>query len=187
MRRNGQVSLRTVPCNITVANAFIDRIHRHHGPVPMAPGGYRYCIAVIDPEGEVRGVATIALPVGANRMAGGDLIAEVSRVATDGCSNACSALYGAAARSAKALGYTRIITYILDTESGTSVKAAGWRRDAGWFGGQTWKNHPRAGKDGHPVGPKARWGKDLNPAIDVRWPEVEGELTLPLFAALESA
>lgn len=185
MKQAGQVRLRTVPCGIHIANAFIERIHRHHGPVPTAPGGYRYCIAVVDPDGEVRGVATIALPVGANRMAGGNLIAEVSRVATDGCPNACSALYGAAARSAKALGYTRIITYILDTESGTSVKAAGWTQDPGWYGGMTWKNRPGR-NDGHPMGPKARWAMELNPAAEVNWPEADlnGELTMPLFEAV---
>jgi hypothetical protein len=35
-------------------------------------------------------------------------------------------LYSACARAAKALGYGRIITYILESESGTSLRASGW-------------------------------------------------------------
>jgi hypothetical protein len=36
-------------------------------------------------------------------------------------------LYGAAWRAAKALGYKRLITYILASESGTTLKASGWK------------------------------------------------------------
>jgi hypothetical protein len=52
---------------------------------------------------------------------------ELTRLASDGCPNACSALYGAAWRAAKALGYGRLITYILDSEPGVTLKAAGWK------------------------------------------------------------
>jgi hypothetical protein len=51
---------------------------------------------------------------------------EVTRLVTDGSPNACSFLYGAAARAAKALGYDKIQTYILESELGTSLVAAGW-------------------------------------------------------------
>jgi hypothetical protein len=36
-------------------------------------------------------------------------------------------LYGAAWRAAKALGYRRIVTYTQADESGSSLRAAGWR------------------------------------------------------------
>jgi hypothetical protein len=52
---------------------------------------------------------------------------EVTRLATDGAHNACSMLYAAAWRAAKALGYTRLITYTQSGESGASLRAAGWR------------------------------------------------------------
>lgn len=55
------------------------------------------------------------------------LTLEVNRVATDGCENAGSALYGAAWRAAKALGYRRLITYTLASESGASLRGSGWR------------------------------------------------------------
>jgi len=53
--------------------------------------------------------------------------AEVTRCCTDGSKNACSMLYGAAWRAAKALGYRKLITYTRSDESGSSLRAAGWR------------------------------------------------------------
>jgi hypothetical protein len=50
----------------------------------------------------------------------------VNRTATDGAANANSMLYGAAWRAAKALGYSRLITYTQEGESGSSLRAAGW-------------------------------------------------------------
>jgi hypothetical protein len=55
--------------------------------------------------------------------------AEVKRLVTDGTDNACSMLYAAAWRAAKALGYNRLLTYTLATESGASLRASGWRLD----------------------------------------------------------
>jgi hypothetical protein len=52
---------------------------------------------------------------------------EVNRTATDGTPNANSALYGAAWRAAKALGYTRLITYTQQGETGASLRGAGWK------------------------------------------------------------
>jgi len=47
-------------------------------------------------------------------------------VATDGTPNACSMLYAACWRAAKALGYRRLVTYTQDGETGASLRAAGW-------------------------------------------------------------
>lgn len=55
------------------------------------------------------------------------LTAEVNRTCTDGCANANSALYAAAWRACKAMGYQRLITYTQDGESGISLRAAGWK------------------------------------------------------------
>jgi hypothetical protein len=69
---------------------------------------------------------------------------EVLRLCTDGTPNACSMLYAAARRAALAMGYGRIVTYILETESGTSLKAAGWRKAATTKGGEwTCPSRPR--------------------------------------------
>ena len=62
---------------------------------------------------------------------------EVTRLCTLGGRNVCSFLYAAAARTAKAMGYRKIITYTLDTENGASIRAAGWTC-VGSAGGKHW-------------------------------------------------
>jgi len=68
-------------------------------------------------------VIVVGRPVGGANQ---DLWVEVTRCCTDETRNACSFLYGAAARAAKALGFIRIQTYILAAEDGASLKASGW-------------------------------------------------------------
>ena len=62
---------------------------------------------------------------------------EINRLCTNGAKNACSMLCGACCRIAKAMGYKRIITYILASESGVSLKASGFTCD-GPAGGTHW-------------------------------------------------
>jgi hypothetical protein len=102
-----------------MALAFIDRVHRHHG----RPQGYRFAVGAHDGQRLVA-VATAGRPVSRRLDDGWTL--EVTRVASDGTANACSALYGACWRAAKALGYSRAVTYIQDGETGASLRAAGW-------------------------------------------------------------
>lgn len=66
-------------------------------------------------------------------------------MATDGCRNACSFLYGAACRAAAALGYALVVTYTLVTEPGTSLVAAGFVRASEVDGEREWgcKSRPR--------------------------------------------
>lgn len=113
------MSLRIVPINRDQAFAFIADWHRHHAP----PLGYRFAVGVA--AGEVLvGVATVGRPVARHFDDG--LTVEVTRVATDGTPHACSALYGACWRAARAMGYRRTITYTHADESGSSLRAAGW-------------------------------------------------------------
>lgn len=107
------------PITLREARAFVDREHRHH----RAPQGGLFAIAV-ELDGEVCGVVIVGKPV--SRMAARDnYLAEVTRLCTDGTKNACSMLYAAAWRAARALGYRKLITYTLATESGVSLRAAG--------------------------------------------------------------
>ena len=55
------------------------------------------------------------------------LTLEVTRTCTDGTPNANSMLYAAIWKAARAVGYTRLITYTQEGESGASLRAAGWR------------------------------------------------------------
>lgn len=145
-----QSRLRIIPCTLREANAYVKRHHRHHQPV----AGCKFCLAVIDDHGQIRGVAIVGRPVARHLDDG--FTAEVTRVATDGCPNACSALYGAAWRAAKALGHRRLGTYVLDSEPGTSLKAAGWRV-VGEVRGRSWDCPTRPRVDLHPLQHKIRW------------------------------
>jgi hypothetical protein len=89
---------------------------------------------------------------------------EIIRVATDGADNACSMLYGACRAAAKAMGYKRVYTYILDTETGASLRAAGFVKDAELPARPTWSrpSRPRVqtdlfGIEQRPAGAKVRW------------------------------
>lgn len=114
------MSLEIVPVSFRDACLFVASHHRHY----RAPVGHKFSIGAAS-EGVLVGVAIIGRPVA--RMAQDGWTLEVVRVATDGSRNACSALYGAAWRAAKALGYRRLITYTQESESGASLRGAGWR------------------------------------------------------------
>lgn len=145
--------LRIVPAELKRANAYVQLHHRHHPPVIA----HRFSLAVIDGDDLVRGVAIVGQPKA--RMAMDGFTVEVNRVATDGCPNACSALYGAAWRAARQLGYRRIITYTLSTETGVSLHAAGWDCD-GHAGGGSWDTPGRPPvRDLHPLEEKVRWSR----------------------------
>lgn len=128
------------------ANAFVSAHHRHHKPVI----GHLFSLGAAL-EGKIVGVAIVGRPVA--RMRDDGTTAEVTRLCTDGTRNACSFLYGAAARAAFALGFKRIGTYILASEPGTSLTAAGWRL-IGEAGGGSWSRSERPRVDKHPTQPK---------------------------------
>ena len=116
------MSLEIQPCTLREATRFVLDHHRHHRP----PQGGLFAIALSTSELGVRGVVIIGRPVA--RMNDDGFTAEVTRCCTLGDKNACSMLYGAAWRAARALGYRRLITYTLATEPGTSLVASGFTR-----------------------------------------------------------
>ena len=140
------MTLQLQPITYKEACEFIKEYHRHHLP----PQGWKFGIAVNDGE-KVVGVVTVGRPVARHLDDGWTL--EVTRNCTDGTKNAASMLYGAAWRAAKALGYKRMITYILVEEEGTSLKAVGWKELYATKGGE-WNctSRPRVTK--HPTGQK---------------------------------
>lgn len=81
-------------------------------------------------------------------------------ITASGTPDACSFLYSAAARVARELGYERIVTYILDTEPGTSLRAAGWHKDAE-IRGKSWDTPSRRRQTTAPTCDKQRWVKEL--------------------------
>lgn len=101
------------------ANAFILAHHRHHGRV----SGHRFIVGAED-DGQVVGVAVAGRPRA--RMVDQYRHVEVSRLCTVGAENACSFLYARAARVARELGFASVFTAILESETGVSLRAAGW-------------------------------------------------------------
>lgn len=150
------MSLIIVPLTLKEANDLVAQWHRHHKPCR----GHRFSVGAYDGN-ELVGAAIVGRPVA--REVDWRVVCEVSRLVTNGTKNACSFLYGACARVAKALGFQKIQTYILDDEPGTSLKASGWLFD-GFTSGGNW-NHSKknAGtrREDQPMCPKQRWVKVL--------------------------
>ena len=141
--------LELQPIAFKEANDFIEEHHSHHLP----PQGWKFGIAVNDGE-KVVGVITIGRPVARHYDNGWTL--EVTRCCTNGTKNAASKLYGAAKRAIFAMGYKKLITYTLNTETGTCLKAAGWKL-IGEAGGGSWDSKKRPRIDKHPTQGKLLW------------------------------
>lgn len=147
--------MRARPLTLKQANAFIEQHHRHHKPVR----GHRFSIAV-EKDGRLCGVAVVGRPVA--RMCDPYHVAEVTRLATDGTKNGCTFLYAACARAAQAMGFDKIQTYILESEPGTSLRAAGWVFEACTDGGHWTHTDGKPRRSDQPEGPKQRWAKYFN-------------------------
>lgn len=145
--------LTLVPVSLREANAFVNEHHRHHRGV----AGHKFSIGCAQ-DGRLVGVAIIGRPV--SRYLDDGHTVEVTRLCSTGERNVCSFLYGAAAKSAKALGYEKIITYTLDSEPGSSLKAAGWKC-CGQAGGIRWTGERRPAADLYPAQMKLRYEKML--------------------------
>ena len=144
-----RLTLSLQPIDYGEACAFIDEHHRHH----LHPQGWKFGIGVNN-GAKVVGVVTVGRPVA--RMLDNGTTLELTRCCTDGTKNAASMLYGAAWRATKALGYSRLVTYTLIEEPGTSLRAAGWR-EVGSTSGGSWNREGRPRVDLHPTGQKRLW------------------------------
>lgn len=141
--------LSLIPLDLAEANAFVAEHHRHHRPAV----GHKFSLGAVSGD-TVVGVAIIGRPV--SRMRDDGMTLEVTRLCTDGTRNACSFLYGAAARAAFALGYRRIGTYTLPEEGGASLRGVGWKL-MGERGGGSWSVPSRPRVDKHPLQAKLLW------------------------------
>lgn len=149
------MDIRVRPCALKEANEYVKQYHRHHKPT----AGHKFSIKVVNENNETLGVAICGRPVARHYDDGVTL--EINRLCTNGAYNACSMLYGACARIAKDMGYDRIITYILKSENGASLKASNFICE-GEAGGEIWTGK-RSGRDnGVPKEKKTRWTKYFN-------------------------
>jgi len=133
----GGSGLGLVPCTLREANDFVASFHRHNGRT--ARNGGKWAVGA-EVGGELVGVAIVGNPLSARFMDG--RTAEVLRLCTNDRApkNTCSMLYAACARAWRAMGGWRVVTYTLATESGASLRAAGWQVAAECAAGQVGKN-----------------------------------------------
>ena len=161
----GRSRLELVPVTRLEARRFVAEHHRHALP----PSVCVFQLGVAR-NGRLCGVALVGRPVA--RMLCDGVTCEVLRCCTDGERNACSMLYGASARAARALGYRRIVTYTLERERGASLRGAGWTCDGAagdpkapqsWQRqrGQRGRTMDLFGRELVPSGPKLRWSRTL--------------------------
>jgi len=158
------MSWRVVPVTKTAARQFITEHHRHN----EAPSAPQVALAVgLEVDGELVAVATAGRPV--SRFMDDGFTLEVNRSCTrDDVRNGNSALYGALGRAAKALGYRRLITYTLQTEPGTSLRAAGFEGPIETSGSRSWVRPNQPDRVRHDV---TLWGERKNAAglAKYRW------------------
>lgn len=149
--------MKIVPVTFRTACDFIKKHHRHHGPTV----GCKFCIGV-EKNGELVGVAVCGRPV--SRHYDDGKTCEINRLCTDGTRNACSKLYGACCRVAKEMGYQKMITYILESENGASLKASNFICE-GMAGGTHWTGERNKGQN-IPKEMKTRWVKVLSKRLE---------------------
>lgn len=141
--------LSLISLNLDEANAFVVAHHRHHGPVR----GFKFALGATLGD-EVVGVEIIGRPTARALQDGVTL--EITRLATDGTRNASSFLYGASCKAIFSLGFKRVCTYTLKSESGASLRAAGLRIVAEVVG-HSWSCPSRPRVDKTPLQDKFRW------------------------------
>lgn len=138
------------PISFRQACDFINEHHRHH----IAPQGLKFALGLTNGE-KLIGVLTAGRPLSRHRDDGYTL--EVTRLCVNQAYiHSCSKLYATARRIAREMGYRSLITYTLDEESGSSVRAAGFRL-IGKSQGGSWNSLNRNRVDKHPIGPKKFW------------------------------
>ena len=146
--------LKAIPLELKEANEYVDKYHRHHDSV------YRdkYRVGCVNAGGVLVGVVQVGRPV--SRVLDDGNTLEVVRLCSNGEKDVCSFLYSKAARIAKELGYKKIITYILESESGISLLASGWQLEQE-IKGHSWDCPSRPRKTTAPTCNKKRYCKYL--------------------------
>jgi hypothetical protein len=138
-----------VPIELDEANAYVERHHRHSNPTV----GHRFSLGAALGD-EIVGVAIVGRPLARPLQDGWTV--EALRVCSVGERNVNSFLYGVCWRAARTLGYRRLVTYNLASESGASLRAAGYRVVAA-VPARSWDTPSRPRVDKHPLQDRLRW------------------------------
>jgi hypothetical protein len=147
------------PVSFAAARAFVDRHHAHCG----GPAAWRFGAAVWN-GWTLLGVVMVGNPVA--RAYATQRMVEVNRLCVRRDLppslrwNACSMLYGWAAREAEQRGFVKIITYTREDEDGASLRAAGWTKETR-VRGRGWHSAARNRRDDNAWIDKDRWSRTL--------------------------
>ena len=117
--------------------------------------GAMWCVSVRS-GAEIVGVVLVGWPSQEQTSDEMDMLRVLRCAVKEGHPNACSMLYGAAWRAARAMGVTSMDTHTHEDEAGVSLKAAGWVYGGMTAGGE----HDRKGRPRKAAvesRPKHRW------------------------------
>jgi len=133
------------------ANRFIELFHRHNKPVTRA----KFQIGMTC-DGELIGIGIAGRPV-ARHLDDGKTLEVLRTCIKEGHPNACSKMYARLKRIGLLLGFERVITYTLQREAQSSLKAIG-AKIAAEVKPQEW-NRPNRHRTSQKVytEPKWRW------------------------------
>jgi len=135
--------MKIVPIRTKEANLFIANFHRHNRPIDHR--SHRFTLGLQNDDGMLIGVAVAGLPI-ARKLDDGKTL-EILRVCVkEGYKNANSMLYGRLARIAFLMGYEKVITYTLQKECASSLKAVGAVVEATLNQPNTWDRTSRRRK-----------------------------------------
>lgn len=150
-------AVEIVPCFLGEAQAFVENFHRHNKP----PRGGIFAIGASDGT-QLVGVVIVGRPVSRHMQDGSTV--EVTRccVTDEAPKGTPSALYAAAWRAARAMGYRRLITYTLQTESGASLRGAGFKLIAAREGSDPTRWQSRPGREWQSVVGQAKFVWELS-------------------------
>jgi hypothetical protein len=156
--------MRIVPLKLREANDFVEQWHRHSART--SNDGGKFAIG-LDHEGSLVGVAIVGRPIA--RLLQVEGAAELLRLCTspDAPKGSGSKLYARAKRIWQLMGGTKLLTYTLARESGSSMLGAG-------LGGKSMT--AEIGQWSVPSRPRRH--RDIADEPKLRWTEILPELPL---------
>ena len=152
-------NLKVVPLSLKEANEFVSKYHRHNKKCQ----GHKFSLGAVF-ENKLVGVVIVGRPV--SRKLDDKLTLEINRncVLDNAPKGTCSFLYSKAIKVWQTMGGKKIITYTLDYESGSSLKAVNFKKEkmvqifkknTGWTtrANRVWQEVQKT--------PRIRWGMEL--------------------------
>lgn len=165
------MALTIVPLSFRQLCMYVAQHHRHNKP----PRGGKVFIGA-EWHGVLVGAASIGRPNA--RAYDPKRVAEITRTCTEGTPHVNSKLYGACRQIAKSMGYWKIITYTQAGESGASLRAAGFVKEAelpprnNWALSSQKLRHLRDETEASDVA-RVRWAitfKQVHKETTIEWP-----------------